>query len=72
MNDNGPIWNQIAGNWKQFMGSVRERWGELTDDEIMEINGKRDHLAGKIQEKYGIVQEEANRQIEEWSDKLKF
>jgi uncharacterized protein YjbJ (UPF0337 family) len=70
--DKGPIWNQIAGNWKKFTGHVREQWGDLTDDEIMEINGKREKLAGKIQERYGIGQEEANRQIDEWSNRLKF
>lgn len=71
MTDN-PIWNQIAGNWKQFTGHIRERWGDLTDDEIEQISGKRDRLAGKIQERYGIAQEEANRQIDDWAEKLKF
>lgn len=66
-----PIWDKIEGNWKQFSGSVRERWGELTDDEVAQVEGRRDQLAGKIQEKYGIAREEANRQIDEWAEKLK-
>lgn len=66
------IWDQIAGKWKQATGEVKKQWGDLTDDELMEINGNRDILAGKIQERYGVAKEEANRQIDEWADKLKF
>ena len=66
------FWDRIEGNWKQFTGSVRERWGELTDDEVLQINGEREQLAGRIQEKYGIAKDEANRQIDEWADNLKF
>ena len=58
-------WNVIEGNWKQLKGKVREKWGELTDDEIDQIAGKRDILLGKIQEKYGIAQEEAERQFQD-------
>jgi uncharacterized protein YjbJ (UPF0337 family) len=68
---NSPIWDQIAGKWKQFKGDVRTRWGELTDDEVDQIAGEREKLAGRIQEKYGVVREEANRQIDEWADGLK-
>jgi uncharacterized protein YjbJ (UPF0337 family) len=66
------IWDQIAGAWKQARGKVREAWGDLTDDDLEEIAGKRDILAGKIQQRYGIAKEEANKQIDEWADKLKF
>lgn len=68
---NSPTWNKVQGNWKQFKGSVQERWGKLTNDEVDQMNGEREQLAGKIQEKYGIAQEEANKQIDEWADKLK-
>jgi uncharacterized protein YjbJ (UPF0337 family) len=68
----GGIWDQIAGKWKQATGEVKKQWGDLTDDELMEINGNRDILAGKIQERYGVAKEEANRQIDEWANKLKF
>ena len=64
-------WEQVAGKWKQFSGEVKKQWGKLTDDELLQINGSRDILAGKLQEKYGIAKEQANRQIDQWADKLK-
>jgi uncharacterized protein YjbJ (UPF0337 family) len=64
-------WEQIAGKWKQFGGEVKKKWGKLTDDELMQINGNRDILAGKLEEKYGIAKEQANKQIDEWASKLK-
>ena len=64
-------WEKVAGRWKQFGGAVKKNWGKLTDDELTEINGRRDVLAGKIQEKYGIAKEAANKQIDEWANKLK-
>lgn len=67
-----PVWNRIQGSWKQIAGSVRQQWGKLTDDDITQTNGDREKLAGKIQERYGITQQEANRQVDEWADKLKF
>lgn len=59
-------WDQVEGNWKQVKGSVRERWGELTDDDLDVIGGKREKLLGKIQEKYGVAREAAEKQIEEY------
>ena len=58
--------DQLQGKWKQMKGSVKERWGKLTDDDIDVINGQSDQLIGKIQEKYGIAKEEAQRQVEDW------
>lgn len=63
-------WDQIEGKWKQMKGTVRQKWGKLTDDDIDVIAGKEDQLAGKIQERYGITKEEANKQIREWSTTL--
>ncbi len=63
-------WDEIAGKWKQMTGAVKEKWGELTDDEIMMVAGKRDQLAGKIQERYGVTKEEANRQVDEFFDRM--
>ena len=65
------VWDQIVGAWKQVRGKVREEWGDLTDDDLEEIAGKRDILAGKIQQRYGIAKEEANKQIDEWAEKMK-
>ena len=64
--------NILEGKWKQLRGSVREKWGELTDDELDQIAGKRDKLSGFLQERYGYTQLEAERQIddflESWDD----
>ena len=58
--------DQMKGKWKQLKGSVRERWGKLTDDDIDVINGQNEQLVGKIQEKYGIAKDEAQRQVDDW------
>ena len=63
-------WDQIEGKWTQFKGKAREQWGRLTDDDLDVAAGKRDQLAGKIQERYGIARDEAEKQIEEWSDRM--
>ena len=63
-------WNQVEGNWKQFKGKVLEKWGELTDDELDQIAGKRDILLGKIQEKYGLAEDEAEKLIKEFEEEL--
>lgn len=59
-------WDRIEGNWKQFKGSVKEQWGKLTDDDLDIAEGKRDKLAGKLQERYGIAKDEAERQIDDY------
>ena len=56
-------WDQVAGNWKQLKGTVREKWGKLTDDDLDVVAGKRDQLLGKIQERYGITKEEAEKEF---------
>lgn len=66
-----PTWDIIEGKWKQLKGDIRSRWGDLTDDEFEQIAGEREKLAGKIQERYGVTREQANRQIDEWAEKLK-
>jgi uncharacterized protein YjbJ (UPF0337 family) len=60
-------WDQIEGKWKQYTGKVKEKWGKLTDDDLQIIRGQRDQLVGKIQERYGIAKEEAEKQVEEFS-----
>lgn len=64
-------WDQIEGKWKQLKGLARERWGKLTDSELEVIGGRKDMLIGKIQEKYGIARENAERQVEAWSKAIK-
>lgn len=65
-----PSWDRIEGNWKQFTGKVRERWGELTNDDVDVIAGRREQLVGKIQERYGIVTDQAERQVAAWMNEL--
>jgi len=59
-------WDRIEGSWKQVRGKIREQWGKLTDDDLDVIAGRRDMLLGKLQEKYGIAQEEADRQVRDF------
>ena len=62
-------WNVIEGNWKQVKGSIQENWGKLTDDELDQIDGKREKLIGVIQEKYGCARAEAEDQIDDWQSR---
>jgi uncharacterized protein YjbJ (UPF0337 family) len=64
-------WDQIEGKWKQMKGSVKQKWGKLTDDDLDVIAGKQDQLAGRIQERYGITKEEAAKQVRDWSATLR-
>jgi uncharacterized protein YjbJ (UPF0337 family) len=64
-------WDQIEGNWKQFMGHAREKWGKLTDSDFETAAGRKDQLVGRIQERYGIAKDEANRQVDEWAKTMK-
>lgn len=61
--------DQMEGNWLQFKGKVKEQWGKLTDDDLDVIAGKRDQLAGKIQERYGLTKEEAEKQLSAWNER---
>jgi uncharacterized protein YjbJ (UPF0337 family) len=64
-------WDRIEGNWKQFKGNVKVQWGKLTDDQLDVIAGKRDSLAGRIQETYGISRDEVEKQLAAWEQGLK-
>ena len=64
-------WDQIAGNWQQFKGKVKEKWGKLTDDDLKVIEGKRDQLSGVLQKKYGYAKEQAEKELEDFSKALK-
>lgn len=59
-------WDRIESNWKQYMGSAKQQWGKLTDDQLDVSSGKRDLLVGKIQEVYGISKDEAENQMTTW------
>jgi uncharacterized protein YjbJ (UPF0337 family) len=60
-------WDQLEGKWKQYSGKVKEKWGKLTDDDLTVIHGRRDQLIGKIQERYGIAKQEAEKQVDEFA-----
>ena len=61
-------WDIVEGNWKQFKGKVKAKWGKLSDDNLDVISGKRDQLAGKIQETYGVSKDEAEKQIKDFEE----
>lgn len=61
-------WDRIQGNWKQVTGKAKAQWGKLTDSDFEVVAGRREQLAGKIQERYGIAKEEAERQLTEWQN----
>jgi uncharacterized protein YjbJ (UPF0337 family) len=63
-------WDQVEGKWGQFKGRIREQWGKLTDDDLEMIAGKRDKLAGKIQERYGYAKEKAEEQLRQFERDL--
>jgi len=64
-------WDRIEGNWKKFMGSARQQWGRISEDELDIIAGRRETLAGQIQEVYGISKDLADQQVEAWRGRQK-
>ena len=60
-------WDQIQGKWTQMKGSVKQQWGKLTNDDLDVISGSKDKLVGRLQERYGIKKEEAQRQLDSWT-----
>ena len=63
-------WDRVEGNWKQFTGKVKEQWGKLTEDDLTVIGGKQEQLVGRIQERYGIAKDEAEKQVKTWAGGL--
>jgi uncharacterized protein YjbJ (UPF0337 family) len=63
-------WNQIEGQWHQLRGQVKSTWAKLTDDDLKNIAGKQEQLIGKVQERYGILKEEAEKQVHAWIAKF--
>jgi len=64
-------WDQISGKWWQLKGEIRQRWGQLTDDDLQIIAGNKDRFIGRIQERYGILKGEAEQQINDWSKAIR-
>ena len=62
-------WDRIKGNWRQAAGKAKVQWGKLTDNDLKVVAGHRDQLAGKIQERYGVAKDEAEKQLTAWQAK---
>jgi uncharacterized protein YjbJ (UPF0337 family) len=63
-------WDRIEGNWKQFTGKVKEKWGKLTDDDLTLVAGKKDQLAGILQKRYGYAKDQAERELDAFTKSL--
>jgi uncharacterized protein YjbJ (UPF0337 family) len=59
-------WDEVQGNWKQLKGAVREKWGDLTDDDLDRIAGNREQFVGRLQERYGMTREDAQRNVDDF------
>jgi uncharacterized protein YjbJ (UPF0337 family) len=59
-------WDQIEGKWKEIKGQAKQKWGKLTNDDLDVIDGKREELVGKVQNRYGMAKEEAEKQVKEF------
>lgn len=59
-------WDRVEGNWKQFKGKVKEKWGQLTDDDLDAVGGRREQLEGKIQQRYGLAKDQIRKDIDDW------
>jgi uncharacterized protein YjbJ (UPF0337 family) len=64
-------WDQVKGKWKQYKGQAKEKWGKLTDDDLDIVDGQRQQLVGRIQERYGIAKDAAEEQADEFVRSLK-
>ncbi len=63
-------WDRVKGNWKEFSGKVKEKWGDLTDDEITKMNGQRDQLEGALQSRYGYAKDKARDEVDSWLNRM--
>ena len=70
--DINTMWAKLKGSWTQTKGAVKEQWGKLTDDDLMEIQGQRDQLVGKIQERHGIARDDAEKQVSDWEKQSRY
>jgi uncharacterized protein YjbJ (UPF0337 family) len=64
-------WDQVEGKWKQYKGQAKEKWGKLTDDDLDVVDGRRQQLVGRLQERYGIAKDAAEQQADEFVKALK-
>lgn len=62
--------DMIRGQWKQLSGNIKQHWGKLTDDDLKVAEGSMEYLMGKIEERYGIARNEAEKQVREFERTL--
>jgi uncharacterized protein YjbJ (UPF0337 family) len=63
--------DQFKGMWKEIKGQLKQQWGKLTDDDIAQINGKREELVGRLQKHYGLAKEKAEKELSTWESKFR-
>ncbi len=63
-------WDRIEGNWKQFKGKAKQQWGLFTDDDMNMMNGRRDELEGRLQERYGYGKDRVRNEVDNWLKSL--
>ena len=63
-------WTQIEGQWNEAKGQLKSKWAKLTDDDLDNAAGKKDQLVGKLQQHYGILKDDAEKQLDEWIAKF--
>lgn len=63
-------WDHIEGNWKQLKGEALKQWGKLTDDDMDVAAGSREKLVGRVQERYGVAKDEAERQVDDFASRM--
>lgn len=64
-------WDTVAGQWEQLKGDLRSTWAKLTDDDVARVGAKKDKLIGLLQERYGILKDDAERQVDDWTARLR-
>lgn len=64
-------WTQIEGKWEQLKGDVKSEWGKLTDNDLGAVKGNRDQLVGKIVERYGVLKEKAQQDVDAWTQRMR-
>jgi uncharacterized protein YjbJ (UPF0337 family) len=63
-------WERVEGQWNQLKGELKSKWAKLSDDDFRYVAGKKDRLIRKVQERYGVMKEEAERQVDEFIAKI--
>jgi uncharacterized protein YjbJ (UPF0337 family) len=63
-------WDRVEGNWKTTIGKIKQQWGNLTDDDMAKMNGKREELEGALQARYGYSKDQAKKEIDDWTSRM--